>query len=207
MRVSDDGIGAGGRRLDLTAMAVDSDDLVLSAEGTFDPPTTVLDADGQGKPYATYAFGAQVAEVAVDMDLGTVQVLRIVAAHDVGRAINPMLVEGQVEGGILQGLGMALMEEFVPGRTFGLHDYLMPSIGEMPAMETILIEDAEPLGPFGAKGVGEPALIPTAAAILNAIRDATGVTVHQVPATPSRLRALIRAHAAPQTTAVRAEQP
>lgn len=207
VRVSDDGIGAGGRRLDLTAMAVDSDDLVLSAEGTFDPPTTVLDADGQGEPYATYAFGAQVAEVAVDMELGTVQVLRVVAAHDVGRAINPMLVEGQVEGGILQGLGMALMEEFVPGRTFGLHDYLIPSIGEMPAMETILIEDAEPLGPFGAKGVGEPALIPTAAAILNAIRDATGITVHQVPATPSRLRALIRAHAAPQTTAVRAEQP
>jgi Aerobic-type carbon monoxide dehydrogenase, large subunit CoxL/CutL homologs len=189
------GDGGGGRRvIDLAAMPADDDGLVLSAEGEFDPPTSTLDEDGQGKPYATYAFGAQMAEVAVDVELGTVHVLRIVAAHDVGRAINPMLVEGQVEGGILQGLGMALMEEFVPGRTSGLHDYLVPSIGEMPKMQTILIEDREALGPFGAKGVGEPALIPTAAAILNAIRDATGVTVHHVPATPSRLLALIKAH-------------
>ena len=185
---------AGQRRLDLATMDADADGLVLSAESSFDPPTTTLDDDGQGDPYATYAFGAQIAEIAIDMELATVQVRRIVAAHDVGRAINPMLVEGQVEGGILQGLGMALMEEFLPGRTFGLHDYLIPSIGEMPLMETILIEDPEPLGPFGAKGVGEPALIPTAAAILNAIHDATGIRICQVPATPPRLRALLRAH-------------
>lgn len=181
------------RVLDLTVMPADGDNLVLCAEGAFDPPTTPLDADGQGTPYATYAFGAQMAEVEVDVDLGTVRVMRIIAAHDVGRAINPMLVEGQVEGGIAQGLGLALMEEFLPGRTVSLHDYLIPSVGEMPEMQTILIEDAEPLGPFGAKGVGEPALIPTAAAILGAIRDATGVTVRRVPATPSRLRALLRA--------------
>ena len=85
-----------------------------------------------------------------------------------------MLIEGQVEGGIAQGIGIALMEEWVPGRTDNLHDYLIPTIGDVPEIETILIEDKEPLGPFGAKGVGEPALIPTAAAILNAIRDATG---------------------------------
>lgn len=185
--------GAAQHVVDLAAMTRDHDGIVLSAEGTFDPPTTTLDADGQGDPYAAYAFGAQMAEVRVDMELGTVQVLRTIAAHDVGRAINPMLVEGQVEGGIAQGLGMALMEEFVPGRSFGLHDYLIPSIGEMPEMETILIEAPEPLGPFGAKGVGEPALIPTAAAILNAIRDATGITIRRLPATPSRLLALIRA--------------
>ena len=129
----------------------------LMGEGTFDPPTTPLDADGQGMPYATYAFAAQIAEVEVDLELGTVKVLRIVAAHDVGRAINPTLVEGQIQGGIAQGLGLALMEEYLPGRTENLHDYLIPTIGDVPEIECILIEDREPLGPSGAKGVGEPA--------------------------------------------------
>ncbi|MFO1120328.1 MAG: molybdopterin cofactor-binding domain-containing protein [Rhodospirillales bacterium] len=137
----------------------------LAGEATFDPPTTVLDDNGQGIPYATYAFGAQVAEVLVDVELGTVKVTRVTAAHDVGQAINPMLIEGQVEGGIAQGIGMALMEEWVPHRTNNLHDYLIPTVGDVPPIETILIEDKEPLGPFGAKGVGEPALIPTAAAV------------------------------------------
>ncbi|WP_164034262.1 molybdopterin cofactor-binding domain-containing protein, partial [Serratia marcescens] len=82
-----------------------------------------LDAKGQGIPYATYGFAAQVAEVAVDRVLGTVKVTRIVAAHDVGRAINPTLTEGQIHGGIAQGLGLALMEEYLPGRTENLHDY------------------------------------------------------------------------------------
>ena len=101
-------------------------------EGTFDPPTTPLDANGQGVPYATYGFAAQIAEVEVDIELGTVKVLRIVAAHDVGRAINPTLVEGQIQGGIAQGLGLALMEEFLPGRTENLHDYLIPTVGDVP---------------------------------------------------------------------------
>ena len=100
-----------------------------------------------------------MAVVEVDIALGTVQVLRIVAAHDVGRAINPTLVEGQIHGGIAQGLGLALMEEYLPGRTENLHDYLIPTIGDIPPIETILIEGRDPLGPYGAKGVGEPALI------------------------------------------------
>src|SRR3546814_18713776 len=95
---------------------------VLCGSGTFDPPTTKLDANGQGSPYATYGFAAQIAEVAVDLDLGTVKVLRMAAAHDVGRAVNPTLVEGQIHGGIAQGLGLALMEEYLPGRTEKLHD-------------------------------------------------------------------------------------
>jgi len=90
---------------------------VIAARGTFDPDTTPLDADGQGVPYQTYAFGAQVADIEVDRELGTVKVRRIVAAHDVGRAINPTQVEGQIHGGIAQGLGFALMEAYVPGRT------------------------------------------------------------------------------------------
>ncbi|CAN5703417.1 molybdopterin-dependent oxidoreductase [soil metagenome] len=165
----------------------------LMGEGTFDPPTTPLDANGQGVPYATYAFAAQIAIVEVDTELGTVKVLRMVAAHDVGKAINPTLVEGQIEGGIAQGLGLALMEEYLPGRTENLHDYLIPTIGDVPEIECILIEDREPLGPSGAKGVGEPGLVPTAPAILGAIHHATGVRVHRVPVLPHRLREAILA--------------
>jgi CO/xanthine dehydrogenase Mo-binding subunit/aerobic-type carbon monoxide dehydrogenase small subunit (CoxS/CutS family) len=162
---------------------------VLIGRGTYDPHTTPLDADGQGVPYETYAFGAQVATVEVDTELGTTTVLGIVAAHDVGRAINPTQVEGQIHGGIAQGLGFALMEAYVPGRTENLHDYLIPTVGDVPPIECILVEDAEPAGPYGAKGVGEPALVPTAPAILGAIRDATGARITSVPATPERVLA------------------
>jgi CO/xanthine dehydrogenase Mo-binding subunit len=120
---------------------------------------------------------------------------RIVAAHDVGRAINPLQVEGQIHGGIAQGLGLALMEEYIPGRTENLHDYLIPTIGDIPPIETILIEEADPLGPYGAKGVGEPALIATAPAILNAIAHATGKRITHVPATPDRVLAALRGDA------------
>ena len=130
-------------------------------------------------------------EVEVDIELGTVKVLRIVAAHDVGKAINPTLVEGQIQGGVAQGLGLALMEEYLPGRTENLHDYLIPTVGDVPAIECILIEDREPLGPSGAKGVGEPGLVPTAPAILGAVHHATGVRAHQVPLLPHRLREAI----------------
>ncbi|HVJ39946.1 MAG TPA: molybdopterin cofactor-binding domain-containing protein [Dongiaceae bacterium] len=165
---------------------------LLLGEGRFDPPTSPLDADGQGVPYATYSFSAQLALVEVDIDLGTTKVLRIAAAADVGRAINPTQVEGQLHGGVAQGLGLALMEEYIPGRTENLHDYLIPTIGDIPPIDTYIVEDPEPLGPFGAKGIGEPALVPTAPAILNAIRHATGARMTQVPATPDRLRTALR---------------
>ncbi|MDA1116679.1 MAG: molybdopterin-dependent oxidoreductase [Proteobacteria bacterium] len=164
-------------------------DRELVGEGRFDPPTQALDPNGQGKPYATYAFAAQIAQVEVDEALGTVKVLRIVAAHDVGKALNPIQVEGQIQGGAVQGLGLALMEEYVPGKTENLHDYLIPTIGDAPRMDCILVEDPEPLGPSGAKGVGEPGLIPTAPAILGAIDHATGVRMRQVPVLPHRLKA------------------
>ena len=165
---------------------------MIEGVGRFDPPTRPLDENGQGDPYASYAFAAQICELDVDIELGTVNVLRIVAAHDVGRAVNPTLVEGQIHGGIAQGLGMALMEEFIPGQTENLHDYLIPTVGDMPQIDIKLIEDPEPLGPFGAKGVGEPALIPTPAAILSAIRHATGVWIERVPALPHRVLGAIR---------------
>jgi aldehyde oxidoreductase len=175
----------------LENLSLDSHGYVITCEATFDPPTSPLDENGQGIPYAVFGFGAHMAEVEVDMELGTVRVLKIIAAHDVGRAINPTLVEGQIEGGVAQGLGMALMEEFFPGKGENLHDYLIPSAGDVPPVESILIEDASPIGPFGAKGIGEQAIIPTAPAILNAIHDATGVRVRRTPATPDRLRAAI----------------
>lgn len=189
---------AGTRDLDLSVLPVDDDGHLLVGEGTFDPPTAPLDGDGQGIPYATYAFAAQIALVEVDPALGTVRVRHMTAAHDVGRAINPTLVEGQIHGGIAQGLGLALMEEYVPGRTENLHDYLIPTVGDMPDVDCILIEDREPLGPFGAKGIGEPALVPTAPAILAGIRQAVGVCPDRVPVLPHRLRAAIRAASRPE---------
>ena len=165
----------------------------ITREATFDPPTSPLDENGQGVPYAVYGFGAHLAEIAVDTELGTVRVLKITAAHDVGRAINPTLIEGQIEGGAAQGLGMALMEEFFPGKGENLHDYLIPTVGDMPPVESILIEDPSSIGPFGAKGIGEQAVIPTAPAILNALHDAVGVRIRRIPATPDRIRAAILA--------------
>ena len=167
---------------------IEGDGVVLEGRGYFDPPSTPLDENGQGIPYATYGFAAQVASVEVDLELGTVTPRRIVAAHDVGAAVNPTLVEGQIEGGIAQGIGLALMEEYVPGRTENLHDYLFPTIGDVPEIECLLVEDPEPLGPYGAKGIGEPALIPTAPAILNAVRHATGVRLRRLPILPHRVR-------------------
>lgn len=181
------------RRLDLTTLAPDAEGFVLRAEETYDPPTKPLNADGQGSPYAQFGYAAHLAVVEVDMALGTLRPVKFVAAHDVGHAINPMLVEGQVHGGIAQGLGMALMEEYIPGRTENLHDYLIPTIGDIPLIETIIIEEPDVHGPFGAKGLGEHVLIPTAPALLNAIKAATGARLTQLPATPSRLRAAIKA--------------
>ncbi|MEO9611976.1 MAG: molybdopterin cofactor-binding domain-containing protein [Nitratireductor sp.] len=185
--------GEARRQIALDTLPLDARGYVFSAEESYDPPTTALDENGQGVPYAVYGYGAQIVELAVDRSLGTVALLKITAAHDVGRAINPQLAEGQIEGGIAQGIGMALMEDYVPGRTENLHDYLIPTIGDVPRIETILVEIADPEGPFGAKGLGEHVLIPTAPAILNAIRDATGVLVDRLPATPSRVLAAIHA--------------
>ncbi|HWK67719.1 MAG TPA: molybdopterin cofactor-binding domain-containing protein [Rhizobiaceae bacterium] len=185
--------GEATRHILLSSLPEDEEGFVFRAEETYDAPTKPLDAKGQGEPYAVYGYGAQIAEIEVDMSLGTVKLIKVTAAHDVGKAINPILAEGQIEGGIAQGIGMALMEEYVPGRTENLHDYLIPTIGDVPPIETILVEVPDPEGPFGAKGLGEHVLIPTAPAILNAIRHATGVLVAKVPATPSRVLAAIHA--------------
>ncbi len=184
--------GNSERRIDLGELVPDADGYVFKAQETYDPPTSPLDANGQGSPYAVFGYGAQMMELTVDTRLGTVQLDRVTAAHDVGRAINPLLVEGQIEGGVAQGIGMALMEDFQPGRTENLHDYLIPTIGDMPEVKSIIIEVPDPHGPYGAKGLGEHVLIPTAPAILNAIRDATGASIRHLPATPDKVLAALQ---------------
>ncbi len=173
--------------IDLSSLQLNPQGEVFRGEGQFDPPTEPLDQHGQGSPYGTYGFAAQIADVAVDTQLGTVKVLRIAAAHDVGQSLNPQQVEGQIHGGVAQGLGLALMEEFIPGKTENLHDYLMPTFGDIPNIKTFIIEDPEPTGPWGAKGIGEPALCATAPAIFGGIYQATGVRVKKAPCTPDRL--------------------
>ena len=180
-------------QIDLATYPADRFGYAMSAEETYDPPTQPLDQNGQGTPYAIYGYGAQMVELEVDPVLGTVRLLKITASHDVGRVINPLLATGQIEGGIAQGIGLALMEEYIPGRTENLHDYLIPTIGDVPPIESLLVEVPAAEGPFGAKGLGEHVLIPTAPAILNAIRHATGVRLGRVPVLPHRLRAAIEA--------------
>lgn len=192
LRVEDQGHT---QSIDLATLQPDHLGYVFSAEETYDPPTTGLDANGQGNPYAQYGYGAQMVELEVDPSLGTVKLLKITAAHDVGRAINPQLVSGQIEGGVAQGIGLALMEEYIPGRTENLHDYLIPTFGDVPQIESLVIEVPDPEGPFGAKGLGEHVLIPTAPAILNAIRHATGAEMDRVPALPHRVLSAMRAKA------------
>ena len=188
MTVRDD---SGTYPVRLNHLTPDAEGYVMRAQESYDPPTKPLDENGQGVPYAQYGYAAHLALVEVDLKLGTTKVLHIVAAHDVGKAINPLLVEGQVHGGVAQGLGMALMEEYLPGRTENLHDYLIPTFGDVPPIDTLIIEEPDAHGPYGAKGLGEHALIPTAPAILNAITRATGARLRKLPVTPSRLRAAI----------------
>lgn len=161
---------------------------VLRGEGSFDPETTRLDSEtGQGAPYATYAFATHLAEVEVDTETGRVKVNRVIASHDVGKAIHPKNVMGQIMGGVAMGTGFALMEEFVPDETTSFVNYLIPTSKDVPEVIPILVEDEEPTGPFGAKGVGEPALIPSAPAILNAIADAIGERIFHLPANLERV--------------------
>jgi nicotinate dehydrogenase large molybdopterin subunit len=161
---------------------------ILRGEGSFDPETTRLDPEtGQGAPYATYAFATHLAEVEVDTETGKVKVNRVIASHDVGKAIHPQNVMGQIMGGVAMGTGFALMEEFVPGETTSFINYLIPTSKDVPEVIPIIVQDEEPTGPFGAKGVGEPALIPSAPAILNAIADAIGQRIYHLPANLERV--------------------
>lgn len=156
------------------------------AAGIFDPsPRFPAETRPDYTPH--FVTGAHLAEVLVDLNSGQVQVTRVVAAHDVGRAINRPGAEGQIEGSVLIGVGAAISEEYIPNRTTGLADYILPMIGEMPEIETILVEVPSYEGPFGAKGLGEAAVLPSTPAVINAISRAIGVRVRRIPATPERI--------------------
>jgi len=171
--------------------------VVPVGSASFGTDTTGLDPiDGSGRPWQAYVFGAQVAEVEVDTVTGEVQVLGIWAAHDVGRAVNPQGVEGQIEGGVVQALGQALMEDYKLDSghtsTSGFAKYILPTSLDVPRVNSIIIEDPDPIGPLGVKGVGEPAMVPTIPAIMNAIYDAVGVRITALPATPEKVLMAIR---------------
>lgn len=172
---------------------------IVMGEGWYDPPTKLVDKSSyKGNISAAYSFSAQLAEVEVDTETGEIDVLRLVCASDIGKAINPMAVEGQIEGGMQMGLGYALTEEIIveEGRVMNSDflDYKIFTSAEMPQTETILIETLDPEGPFGAKGVGEMGGTPTAAAIANAVYDAIGIRLTRLPMTPERvLKAIMNA--------------
>jgi CO/xanthine dehydrogenase Mo-binding subunit len=151
-------------------------------------PTQPLDENGQGDAHVTFAFAAHRAVVDVDTELGLVRVVEIATAQDVGRAINPLAVEGQIEGGIAQGLGLALMEEIqvVDGevRNASFTDYLIPTVLDMPPVELDVLELADPGAPYGLRGVGEPPTISSTPAIVAALRAATGAELSRVPVRP-----------------------
>lgn len=140
-----------------------------------------------------FVTGAHLSLVEVDMLTGKVQVRRMVAAHDVGRAINPLDAAGQIEGSYLMGLGAALLEEYVPGKSTGFSDYYLPTVKSMPDMKVILVEVASRYGPYGAKGLGEAAMLPSTPSIINAVSRAIDARLRSIPATPERILAAIAA--------------
>jgi CO/xanthine dehydrogenase Mo-binding subunit len=161
------------------------------------PFTEGIDPEtGQGRVFPDFTFGAQAVEVAVDTETGQVTVLKSVACHDVGRAINPAAVEGQIAGGSSQGMGYAVMEDFLlqEGRplTPSLSEYLIPTAVDFPPTHVIILESGSGVGPFGAKGIGEPSLTPAPAAVANAVADAIGVRIHELPLTPERVLAALQ---------------
>ncbi|RLC75991.1 MAG: xanthine dehydrogenase family protein molybdopterin-binding subunit [Chloroflexi bacterium] len=174
-----------------------SEGLPLSNLALFTAPfTDGIDPEtGQGDVFPDFTFGTQAVEVAVDTETGEITLLKSVACHDIGRAINPAAVVGQIAGGSHQGLGYALTEDYVMEKgvtkTPSLAEYLVPTSLDFPTTQVIILESGSGVGPFGAKGIGEPALTPAAPAVANAVADAIGVRIHELPLTPKRVLAAL----------------
>lgn len=179
---------------------------ILQAEGrtlrvkeSFTAQTVKMDENGYGAPYWPYTFNAYGVEVEVDTLTGRVQCTKAWCAQDVGRAINPELCEGQIDGGFVMGLGYALYEDLgvkegkINNNRFS--KYIIPTAMDVPIINKYLIEDPEHTAPYGAKGIGEPVMVPVAPAILNAIHNATGVWITTLPATPEKVLAALQAKA------------
>ena len=172
----------------------------LAVIGTWYPPQPSFSSeDGQGSPYHAYAFGAQAVEVAVDTETGVIDVLRSVFACDVGKAINPKLVEGQMEGGVAQAIGWGIMEETIMAggvmQNSAFHNYMIPTVKDVPDLESIIVEHPNELGPFGAKGIGEPPIVAAAPAIRNAVYDALGIKINSIPLTARQVLKAIKQNA------------
>jgi len=176
------------RSISLAAVAQELDRMGKSRRvgGFFDLSSSFPD-DVRPEYVPIFVTGAQAAEVAVDLGTGEVHVLRVVAAHDVGRAINPIDARGQIEGSVVMGLGAALMEEYIPAATSGFSDYYLPTIRSMPEIEVMLVEVPSVHGPLGCKGLAEASMLPSTPAIINAVSRAIGARIRQVPATPERV--------------------
>jgi CO/xanthine dehydrogenase Mo-binding subunit len=186
-------LGDPGKSVPLTAIASEFEYLQKSRRvvGMFDLSKQF--PDGKRPEYIPiFVTGAQIAQVVVDMETGFAEVRRVVAAHDVGHAINPMDAVGQIQGAVVMGVGTALTEEYLPGVSSGFTNYILPMIHAMPKIEAILVEVPSRHGPFGAKGLGEAAILPTAPAIINAISRALGLRIRRIPASPERLLEAIR---------------
>jgi CO/xanthine dehydrogenase Mo-binding subunit len=155
--------------------------------------THALNRQDQPEYFPLFITGAHVADVVVDLETGATQVLRVTAVHDLGRVVNQLDASGQIQGAVVMGLGAALHEEYLPGRTTGLSQYIVPMIGSMPEINVIFVEVPSRLGPFGVKGLGEAAMLPATPSIINAVSRAIGTRVRSIPATPERVLALIKA--------------
>ena len=167
---------------------------LIAGRGVFGWPVADVDPDtGEGEPLHAMAYGATVAEVEVDSETGEVKVLKLVSAYDCGKAINPMLVEGQIDGGSAMGLGSALLEELHPyyptldHYPTGFFSYMIPTAKDVPELDAVIVEMNSDTGPYGAKGIGEMTANSEAPAIINAIYDAIGVWINDVPATSEKV--------------------
>jgi len=154
--------------------------------GYYKPAIQPIDESGRGRPHLVYAFASHLARVEVDVDNGSFRVVQLVAAHDIGKAVNPLTLEGQIEGGLMMALGFALKEEFQPGVTRKWSHYQLPRTTDLPEIINLLVEEPNPEGPFGAKGVGEVPAVGPAAAIVNAVANACGVRASRLPLTPAQ---------------------
>jgi CO/xanthine dehydrogenase Mo-binding subunit len=183
---------------DVASHAVWTDRRLIAGRGSFGWPVATIDPEtGKGEPLHNMAYGATVAEIEVDTETGVVKVTKLVSAYDCGKAINPLLVEGQIDGGAAGGLGAALLEElhpYYPSLDYyptGFFSYMVPTAKDVPQLESVVVEMTSQTGPYGAKGIGEMTANSQSPASINAIYDALGVWITDLPATPEKiLRAL-----------------
>lgn len=191
-RVSMDGFPETAMDLGAVVVKAFTSQVAICAVGTWHPPMPGISAeDGQGMPSHAYTFGAHAVEVSVDTQTGAITVDRSVLACDMGKALNPLNVEGQMEGGVAQAIGWGIMEENIMEqgvmKNAAFHNYMIPTIKDMPDLESIIVEHPNELGPFGAKGMGEPPIIGGGPALRNAVYDALGLRINSIPLTANRV--------------------